>query len=212
VRRLLIGLAVLAVLLVGADFGLRAVAERAVGRELQRSLQLSTRPSVSLGGFPFLLHLVEGRFPSASAQANGFGAGDLSFGSVDLALRDLRTSSGRLITGEATSVRAASGSGTATISAAEATAALHARGIDGTVRFVGGEVRIRSSQLPREIRVTLALSGHNLVLRSADPALPGSFSIALPVFVEGLRFTGVAIEGSVAVIRFQLDHPVFRIG
>jgi LmeA-like phospholipid-binding len=211
VRRLLIALAILVVLLVGADFVLRAVAEHAVATELQKSLQLSARPSVSLGGFPFLLHLAEGRFPSASAQAKGLDAGDLAFASVDLSFRDLRASTGSLFAGRSTDVRARSGSGSATMTGAEATAALHARGIDGTVRFVGRQVRVRSSQLPREIRATLSLFGRDLLVRSADPAFPGSFSIALPQLIEGARFTGVTVEDSVAVLRFQLDHPVFRI-
>jgi hypothetical protein len=209
-RRFLIALVVLIVLLIAADFGARIVTERVMARQVASSLQLSERPSVSLGGFPFLIHFAEGRFPSALARANGFRAGGFSFGSLRLSLQNLRFAPGKTIFGGKQVVTADSGDGTATLNGSQATAALRARGIGVSVRFEGGKVLVRSALLPLEVAATLSVSGRLLVVRSADPAFAGSFSITLPEILNGLHFTSVAVEGSVAVIRFRLDHVDFR--
>ena len=211
-RRLLITIAVLAALLIAADIGARILAQRVVARQVQSSLNLTERPSVSLGGFPFLIHFAEGRFPSASAHANGFRAEGFSFESLQLSLQGLRFEPGKSLSGGKQDVTVTSGEGTAALTGSQATAALRARGIDATVRFVGGKVLVRLAGLSREVAATLSVSGRSLVIRSADPALAGSFSITLPEIVNGLHFTGVAIEGSTAVIRFKLDHVDFRTG
>ena len=65
------GGSILAVLLVGADIGSRILTQRVIARRIQASLHLSDRPSVSLDGFPFLLHFAEGSFPAASARGSG---------------------------------------------------------------------------------------------------------------------------------------------
>jgi hypothetical protein len=56
-RKLVIALAVLAVLLVGADRVSLFFAERTVGDTIQSSQHLSSRPSVDITGFPFLTQL-----------------------------------------------------------------------------------------------------------------------------------------------------------
>ena len=211
-RRPLVALVVLVVLLVAADFVLRAVTERLVAQRVERSLHLSERPSVSLSGFPFLLHFAEGHFASASAKAGGVRSEGVSFGSVTLSLRDIRFPPGKLIFGNGGDVRATTGEGSLDMTGAQATEALRARGTDASVRFAGGKVLVRSPQFPREISATVTVSGNQLVLRSADRALSGSFSVRLPEIIQGLRFTGVGIHGSTAVFRFVLDRPVFRVG
>ena len=210
VRRLLIALAVLVVLLVGADIGARVIAERVVGRQIESSLHLSERPSVSLGGFPFLLHFAEGSFPSASARASRLQEQFVSFSSFVLTLRDLTFDPARVLSGSGESVRAGSGTGLATMTAAEANDALHSRGIDATVRFTDGRVVVRSPFLQREIPATLDVSGRLLVVRSTDPAIPRAFSLPLPQVLAGLRFTSVHVEGSALVFRFEVGAVSLR--
>jgi hypothetical protein len=63
VRKLLIILVVLAVLLVAADFGARAFAESKTADAVQSELELTAVPDVSIEGFPFLMHAVQGQYP-----------------------------------------------------------------------------------------------------------------------------------------------------
>jgi hypothetical protein len=210
VRRPLIVLAVLIVLIVGADVGSRIVTERVVSRQIQTSLHLSARPSVSLGGFPFLLHFAEGSFPSATARSNGFQEGSVSFASFALTLRDVRFDPARVLSGNGPTVRASSGVGTATMTASEASDALHARGIDATVRFADMKVFISSPLLPREFPVTLSVSGRLLVVHSADPSFPQSFTVTLPQVIAGVRFTSVRVESSAILFGFRVGEVSLR--
>ncbi len=61
-RRLLATLVALALILVAADFGLRFLSEYRVSKQIQESLQLPVRPSVSLGGLPYIPRLLSGDF------------------------------------------------------------------------------------------------------------------------------------------------------
>ena len=203
-RRLLIAHAILAVLLVGADIGSRILTQRMVARRIQASLHLSNRPSVSLDGFPFLLHFAEGSFPAASARGSGLRDQSVSFKGIALTLRDIRFDPGSVLSGNDRTVRASSGTGTATMTETEANEALHARGINASVRFANGKVFVRSPLLRREIPARLSVSGRVLVVHSSDPAVPQSFSVALPQFLAGLHFTSVRIEGSTIVLGFRL--------
>jgi hypothetical protein len=213
-RWLLIAIAVVVLLLVGADLVLRSVAERWVGQRLKQQFSLTEPPSVSLSGFPFLLHLAEGRFSSATVTGSGPQTDAVSFDSVTLTLSDLSFSSGALLSGKSSTIRAASGSGTATLTADQVAAALQARGVDITVTLQNGTVRVHSSALKKDITADLSLSssGMTLVARSTDPKVPLTLAVPLPAFVSGLRYTKVTVTGSTVVLEFRLDHPSIGVG
>jgi hypothetical protein len=211
-RLLLIVVGALVVLLVVADIAGRVVAQDMVASRLEDSLDLSEKPSVSLHGFPFLLHAAEGSFPSATASADSLTAQGVTIRSVALTLDDLRFSPGDLLGGRHTTVRAASGQGTATMTGAGMTDALGAQGVDLTVEIADGKVRVRSSSFPVSIEARISLSGRTLTLRSADTRIPASFSVRLPEFVDGLQFTDIHLQGSEAVLAFDLNHPSFAVG
>src|SRR2546428_11798860 len=145
-RKLLIALAVLVALLVGADFGLRLLADYWVGRELQSSLSLSQRPSVSIGGFPFLPELVSGNVASVTVHAKGsITEGTLPVHEVTLTLLNVSFPPSQLLTGRGTTIRASSGEGTAQFTQGDLNAALGAS-VPVTIRFRNGRVVIRASQ------------------------------------------------------------------
>jgi hypothetical protein len=211
-RRLVAVLIVMAALLVAADFGLRFYTERRIGQELASSLELSGRPSVTIGGFPFLLHFAGGEFPSATAEGEGVGSGPLAFEDLRLELSDVRVSPGRILGGEPSTIRARSGEGDASLTAQQLTDAFRGGGAPVTVRIEGGQLLIGSDQLPGEVPASVEADGRTLRLRPTDPGLSASFDIEFPAFIEGLVLTGVEVQGRVAVISFRLEEPVFPVG
>lgn len=62
-RKFLITIAVLVVLLVAVDFGARAYAEYRAAQAIQTELGLAASPDVSIEGFPFLWHAIQGSYP-----------------------------------------------------------------------------------------------------------------------------------------------------
>ena len=94
-RKFLVFLIVLAVLLVAADFGLRAYAESRTATAVQTELGTTAVPDVSIEGFPFMLHAVQGEYPQVIITAanidNGLLPGiraQLNLSTVTLPLRD----------------------------------------------------------------------------------------------------------------------------
>lgn len=74
-RKFLITLVVLAVLLVAADFGARAYAEYRAASAIQAELGLAQSPDVSIEGFPFLWHAVQGEYPQVIVSAGNIDEG-----------------------------------------------------------------------------------------------------------------------------------------
>lgn len=69
VRKFLVILLVLAGLLVAADFGARVYAESRTASAVQAELGTTTEPDVSIEGFPFVLHAVQGEYPQVVITA-----------------------------------------------------------------------------------------------------------------------------------------------
>lgn len=207
-RRLIAFLVTLAVVLAAADFGLRFLSEYWVARQVQQSLQLPTKPSVSLGGFPYTPRLVSGDFPTATVRIGAFTADQIKLERVSLTLRDVHFSTRQLLYGQQAAIRAKRGNGVAILKTIDVTGTqagtLH-------VRFEKARVAITSDQLPGTIDASVALEGSMLILRPNDPALSGSFDVELPEFLPGLRFTAVAVSSSGAEIAFKLENPTFEV-
>jgi hypothetical protein len=210
VRRLLIALVILALLLVGADFGLRAYAQLRVGQSLAASLDLAERPSVSLVGFPFLVRFVQGHLSSATVEGTDLEIDGLTFREVRFDLTEVRFPPGRILAGDDATIRARSGNGTLTLSGEGLTALLRDQGAPVTVRIRGGEVTVESDDLPGSVRASLSVDAGSLRL-TGQGAIPVSFAVDLPAALPGLQLTDVRIEGSAAIASFSLDMPAFRV-
>ncbi|HSL15526.1 MAG TPA: DUF2993 domain-containing protein [Actinomycetota bacterium] len=209
-RKFLISLAAVAVVLVVADLGLRLMAEYWVGRGLQSNLSLSERPSVSMGGLPFIPELVSGNVDSVTMQANGASSGEgMSLQSVTLTLHDVTFSPGQLVVGGRTKISAVSGEGTAELAEEELERAVRAS-VPATIRLKDGRVVIRLDQSEQGIAASASLSGGRVVLRPVQPSLP-VVSVALPELVRGLTYREVRIERDMATLSFTLRRVSFEI-
>ena len=92
VRRVLIVVAVLAVLLVGADRAAVWAAQRGLAAAIQQSQDLAETPEVHIGGFPFLTQAISGNYQQ-----------------VDVTVADLPTQSGLQVDQQMLLVQAGSG-------------------------------------------------------------------------------------------------------
>ncbi|HEY3210564.1 MAG TPA: DUF2993 domain-containing protein [Actinomycetota bacterium] len=210
-RKALVAVGVVLVLLVGADLGLHALAQYWIAGQLQSSFDLERRPSVSLGGFPFLPRLVTGRFSSVTVESNGaVKTGRFSVSRVDLTLRDVHFQPDQLLFGNKATIKARGGSGTVILTERDINRAFPAT-IPVTIRLRGGKVRIRSSDLQGEVETKLRVSDNRLVLMPVEGSLPVEMRVALPVLVRGLTYTGVEIQGSRARVRFRLTKPRIEV-
>jgi LmeA-like phospholipid-binding len=208
-KLLLASVIVLAGLYVAADFGARALADAGVAKDLQTTLHLSSRPDVSLGGFPFIPKLVSGHFDTVTAAGHGLSSGDVRFSRVDLTVHDVKTSAWRLIRGAGTRIAIGSGAGTASMTAADASAALKAAGVDVTVTFENGHVLVHSPNGAGSVDVTPAIRHGALLLRSSN--LPVSVRIPLPEIVPRLHYTDVRITGSQAELSFEIRSTTLDV-
>jgi hypothetical protein len=207
-RRLLTFLITLALVLVTADFGLRFLSQYWVARQLQRSLDLPSRPSVSLGGFPYIPRLVSGELPTATVRTGTFSVEGVTVERVRLTLHQVHFSTRQLIYGKSADITADRGDGIAVVEALDVNATTVG---SVQVRFEGGVAIVRSERLSQPFEAAVSLDGSTLTLRSTDPAFPGSFDVTLPDLVTDQRYTHLTVSGSQATIAFVLDQPRFGV-
>lgn len=167
---------VLVGLLVVADRVAVAVAESAAATTLQRSQNLPQRPSVSIGGFPFLTQLATGDYSSVTVRATDVpirsGSTQLTITRLDVQLRDVH------VNRSFTEARSTSSSATALITYADLSSLLHAK-----VAYAGGG------------RVRAAGS-----VDVAGVAVDGSATAGVAVAGQTLHFTDVRVDvGGVTV-------------
>jgi len=208
-RRTLIVIVVLAALLIAADVVARRATEAGVARELARSVQMGSSPQVSIAGIPFIPHLVAGRFPEVTIDARDVRQGGVTLTRVHAVLRSVRAPAWSLARGHGGTVTADSGTGTATISAADAGSLLRAKGIDGDVTFSGGQAHVHIPAVGLTVTLGIDVGPRSLVLRA--PGLPGSVSFDLPTPITGLRYTGARVVGDALVLAFAMEHPSFTV-
>jgi hypothetical protein len=81
-RRWLIALVILIVLLLGADFAARAVAEQVAATQFQKQGNLSAKPSVTIEGFPFLTQVAAKKFSDVKIGISNLQEGPVTFSSI----------------------------------------------------------------------------------------------------------------------------------
>jgi hypothetical protein len=104
-KKIIIVVLVLVALLVGADFGLAAVAEHTVSQKAREQLNLVEDPSVTIHGFPFTTQAIGGDYGHISLSATGLRVTDqLRDADVTAELRDVKAPLSDLISGNTNSI------------------------------------------------------------------------------------------------------------
>ena len=200
--RWLIGLLVaLALLLVAGDALARSFVEGRVEERLGNELDADV--SVSLGGFPFVLNLVRGRFPSATLELQDARRRGLDIERVALSLRGVEVS----LRGSAPEAVVESGRGRATISLPVLGAFIEHRSPLAVVRFQDEQVTVRVPSLGRAVTVPLTLQDGRLTV---EPPVGPPISIPLPRLLKGLEYRSIELTGSSAVLGFALEDATLE--
>lgn len=113
-RKLLITLAVLAVILIGLDIGGRIFAENKLASELGKQAELTAEPTLDIGGFSFLWQVVDGNYehlaltlPAVTVGEFDDVAADVDAYGVALTIGDVVGGNIDSVTAEKVTVRAA---------------------------------------------------------------------------------------------------------
>jgi hypothetical protein len=141
-RKLLVAVALLLGIGVAADFGAARLFESRVTSALQRKYDLGERPIVQVRDFPFLPHLVSGRFSTIDLAADDARSRGITVVRLELHLRDVTVPRSVLLGGRGR-VRVDRADGEVKLSEAEINRLLgeHLRG--GSLVFDSGRVRLR---------------------------------------------------------------------
>jgi hypothetical protein len=92
-RRWLIALLVVVVLLVGADFAARAVAEQVAATQFQKQGNLSSKPDVTIEGFPFLTQVATKDISNVKIGISNLREGPVTFSSISAAATGIKLKS-----------------------------------------------------------------------------------------------------------------------
>ncbi|MFC1441981.1 DUF2993 domain-containing protein [Streptacidiphilus sp. N1-10] len=170
-RRLLIVLIVLAALFVAADRITLHFAESEAASKIQSERNLSQKPSVSIGGFPFLTQLASKKFDEVKMSASDLTVND-GKGGPNIQLQNFRIDAKNVkVTGNYSGIVAGSGTGTARISYADLSAALPNQ---VTVAYGGTPGKVKVSG-----KVDLPVLGSQQVSGTADISVVDGNGISL---------------------------------
>ncbi|WP_432573840.1 LmeA family phospholipid-binding protein [Kineococcus sp. SYSU DK005] len=155
--RVVVTLAALAVVLVGADLAARAWATGRVERELQSRLQLPQRPDVTVAGGSFLLQALRGRYEDVDVTAARVPGGDVVLDDVRVRLPAVHAPL-RALAGGAGTVDVGPGTFTASVAFAELLRQVDTGGLDVRLSRDGDDVRASTSVRLFGLGVELALT------------------------------------------------------
>jgi hypothetical protein len=218
-RRLLLVVVLLLAVGVAADFGSARLFESRVTTALQRQYALSERPVVQVRDFPFLPHLLSGRFSTIDLAANGIHAGEITIAGLELHLHDITVPRSVLLGGRG-QVRVDRADGEVKLDAAEINRLLAERLQGASLTLGADEVRlqVRTEVLGRPLTAVvlgrLGTRAGRIVFRPRtvqvrgihDPLLETqlasrfTFEVPLPALPAGLTVERIDTEPGEALL------------
>jgi hypothetical protein len=204
-RKVIIWIVVVLALLIGLDFGARAFAENEAAIQIQKH-GFPKKPTVLIGGFPFLTQVITRHFDQITIKSGGIPAGPVTVSRLNVVADNVRLNS-RFNGGTAGPLH-----GTITIGLGAVGEALAAAGKVGK-SITGGSSALKISSVGgREVKGSLIAAGgffkwsatwqvqnagaHEILLRlvgtsgGVPSGLLGNISIPLSALPAGLRLVG----------------------
>lgn len=199
-------IAVVLGLLLLADFGLRAAAEKAAADLIDKKIEQRVDPSVGLGGFPFLFSLLSGSFDEVTVAVPSAAQGSLVVDDIELTFSDVRLEALEVLGGRGDlRARTLRGRGVITETTINNVVGEKAPG----VRVIIDENRVLVSRDGVEVDATAIVANDN-VLISAGEATELTFEIPLPALLEDVRFSSLQARPGQLVLRIEASRVRIR--
>lgn len=217
-RRLLTGLVVLALFLVVADRVGVQIAQRQVAHQLRTSAGLTSDPSASITGFPFLTQAVSGRYNRIELTTGSFRRGGVRLASLTVSLHGVELPLSQALSGTVSAVPVAALTASAVVTYADVASVGSLAGVSVTPTGSGVRVTARLTVLGQAVEVstdsTVRLSGSSVVITAQkltvlgqsssllDNALAGRLDLRVPIgsLPYRLALTGVHVTPAGLVV------------
>ena len=206
-KKFLITILVLLAIFSAGDYLARGYAEGEAADELQQRLELSSKPSVGLGGWPFVLAALRGEFPSIGIDAERVEMKGLEFSDVNLELEDLTFSMRDALRGGVSEVTAQGGVGEARLDQDSVDVALEKAGAPFGVSLQEGSA---VAELPNGEKVDVEVGVSGGALTFAPQGRADEVRIPLPGIVDNLTYRSAEIEDGSVTVRLRLGPTLLQ--
>ena len=175
-RKLLIGVIILAVLLVAADRISVAVAENQISDRLASAYGLAGKPGVTITGFPFLTQVVTGDYRQIDVSANQVSADGAVLHHLNVRLTGVHATVSQVLGNGSSMVTADRAAGSAMVGFGTVDHRLPS-GFqlhpDGKNLSVSGNLAVGGARIPVSATVTLGVSGSGISVTPVHVSVPG---------------------------------------
>lgn len=189
-RKLLIGLAALAVLLVAADRISVAVAENQISDRLTSAYGLPHKPGVSITGFPFLTQVAAGDYHQIDVSASQVPAGGATLHDLNIRLIGVHATVSQVLGNGSSMVTADRAAGSAMVGFGTVDQRLpggfrlHP---DGKNLSVSGRLAFHGVHIPVSATVALGVSGTGISVTPVQVRVPGVPGLPVSAYSSRLR-------------------------
>lgn len=197
-RRLLIVVAILVAILVVADRVAVVEADHVVAARIQTQEHLPSRPSVSIGGFPFLTQAIGGTYDDVTLTVHDFRRSVVPVDTISVELRGVHVPLSAVFSQHLSSVPVDSATARVLLSFADLNSYLGGKGITvspaGSDRVrISGSVTVAGQTVSASGTATIDVTSDSLLLRAAN-----AVTVAVPL--GGLPF-GISLRSATATNR-----------
>jgi len=175
-RKLLIGVVILAVLLVAADRISAAIAENQISDRLASAYGLADKPGVTITGFPFLTQVVTGKYQQIDVSANQVSADGAVLHDLKVQLTGVHATVGQVLGNGSSMVTADHAAGSAMVGFSTVDRRLPGgfrAHPDGKNLSVSGSLNIGGARIPVSATVALGVSGSGISVTPVHVSVPG---------------------------------------
>jgi LmeA-like phospholipid-binding len=189
-RKLLIGVAALAVLLVAADRISVAVAENQISERLTSAYGLPQRPGVSITGFPFLTQVAAGDYQQINVSASQVPADGATLHDLNVRLTGVHATVSQVLGSGSSMVTADRAAGSAMLGFGTVDRRLPG-GFqlrpDGKNLSVSGKLAYHGAHIPVSATVSLGVSGSGISVTPVKVSVPGLPGLPVSAYSSRLR-------------------------
>jgi hypothetical protein len=195
VRRLVIVVVVLVAVLVVLDRVAVVAADHVVAARIQTQEHLSSRPSVSIGGFPFLTQAAGGRYDDVTLTVHHFHRSVVPVDTISVELRGVHVPLHSVFSQHLSSVPVDSATARVLLSYGDLNSYLRGKGIEvasagGNQVRISGSVTVGGQTLSAGGTATIEVHSDSLLLRAAN-------AVAVSIPLAGLPF-GISLQSATA--------------